>query len=298
MRYYICHGSNLQLLPENDRLHPSPEFLEWHNENVFVPRAMGNLATYLQQNLGRHLPEGWSCHREARLLTGELEEVLGYSPRADILLENAAMNKRLWVEFEVSRADPVANHAKFATAHLFKAQLEGDTFVAMVSPHVTRGRRILAFNTISLMRSIGMNAFQTVLLPQFGPEGIKALNMKSQVELAATALPLHAEVERVLSITREQGRSGEKRIFYASDIPQVILNVRQFNIDLLREPGHSLSRRRIRYFVCDPSSGRFAPSKFCAYEPAPLSTSEEYRSNSWNRTMTLETYLDIDQHEN
>jgi hypothetical protein len=28
----------------------------------------------------------------------------------------------LWIEFEVSRADPVANHAKFATAHLFQPQ--------------------------------------------------------------------------------------------------------------------------------------------------------------------------------
>jgi hypothetical protein len=29
-------------------------------------------------------------------------------------------SRRLWIEFEISRADPVANHAKFATAQLFQ----------------------------------------------------------------------------------------------------------------------------------------------------------------------------------
>ena len=33
---------------------------------------------------------------------------------ADVLLERVDGSRRLWVEFEVSRADPVANHAKFA----------------------------------------------------------------------------------------------------------------------------------------------------------------------------------------
>ena len=72
-----------------------------------------------------------------------LEALLGYRPRVDVLLEREDGSRRLWIEFEVSRADPVANHAKFATAHLFQPQAEADSFLAMVSPHVARGRRSL-----------------------------------------------------------------------------------------------------------------------------------------------------------
>ena len=46
----------------------------------------------------------------------------------------------------------------------------------MVSAHVVRGRRNLAVYTISLMRLIGMNAFQTLLLPACSGEEIKRLN--------------------------------------------------------------------------------------------------------------------------
>ena len=63
-----------------------------------------------------------------------LERMLGFAPRADVLLSRADGSTRLWIEFEISRADPVANHAKFATAHLFEPRTSGDTFVSMVSP--------------------------------------------------------------------------------------------------------------------------------------------------------------------
>src|SRR5262245_39790495 len=105
---------------------------------------MGSLTSYLQKTFIELCPPGWSCRHEVRLLPSELQHVLGYNPRADVLLERNDGARRLWIEFEVSRADPVANHAKFATAHLFKTQLQSDSFVAMVSPHVDRGRRNLA----------------------------------------------------------------------------------------------------------------------------------------------------------
>lgn len=63
-------------------------------------------------------PSGWTCRYEARVLTAHFESSLGYSPRADVCLENEDTSRRLWIEFEISRADLVANHAKFATAHL------------------------------------------------------------------------------------------------------------------------------------------------------------------------------------
>ena len=37
--------------------------------------------------------------------------MLGYAPQADILLLERKTGHRLWVELEISRADPVANHA-------------------------------------------------------------------------------------------------------------------------------------------------------------------------------------------
>jgi hypothetical protein len=45
----------------------------------------------------------------------------------------------------------------------------------MVSSHVDLGRRNLAANTILLMRCVGMNAFQTVLLPQFSPRELQRM---------------------------------------------------------------------------------------------------------------------------
>lgn len=104
-------------------------------------------------------PRGWSCEVEARVLDGRFEKLLGYAPQADVLLVSDDGLHRLWIKFEVSRADPVANHAKFATAHLFQPQRSTGTFVSMMSSHVARGRRNLAANTVLLMRRIGMKAF-------------------------------------------------------------------------------------------------------------------------------------------
>src|SRR5204862_2638977 len=126
---------------------------------------MGTLTTYLQSRFVSVCPAGWSCRHEVSILGRELEDLLGFSSRVDLLFEKLDGSRRLWIEFEVSRADPVANHAKFAAAHLFNPQGPTDAFVAMVSPHVTRGRRNLAATTIALMRHIGMDAFQTVLFP-------------------------------------------------------------------------------------------------------------------------------------
>ncbi len=71
---------------------------------------MPNLTKYLQQEFINHSPEGWICHKEKHLLSSKLENKLGYKPQADILMESIDKSKRLWIEFEISRADPVANH--------------------------------------------------------------------------------------------------------------------------------------------------------------------------------------------
>jgi hypothetical protein len=73
---------------------------------------MGYLAKYLQNALINRCPKGWKCHAEFKVFTPELERLLGFSPRGDVLLVNEQTGRRLWIEFEISRADPLANHAK------------------------------------------------------------------------------------------------------------------------------------------------------------------------------------------
>ena len=106
---------------------------------------MGNLTTHLQYAFAEQCPAGWSSRSEVKLLPAELNDLFGYSSRTDILLTKDDGSRRLWIEFEISRADPVANHAKFATAHLFSKQLQSDCFISMVSSHINRGRGNLVF---------------------------------------------------------------------------------------------------------------------------------------------------------
>lgn len=65
-------------------------------------------------------------------------------------------------------------------------------------------------------------------------------------------------------------------IDFAGTITEVLENARQWNRDLDTDEGKARwGRRLVTYFVYEPSSGTFAPSKFCAYvarqpEPGPL----------------------------
>lgn len=127
---------------------------------------MPALALYLQQEfLKRSLP-GWECLSEVCLLSRDLEQFLGYSPRADVLLQRTDHAKRLWIEFEISRADPVANHAKFATSHLFEPQRETDVFVSMISSHVQRDGTDSRFDgrraRLHLTQNLGMQEIRMI----------------------------------------------------------------------------------------------------------------------------------------
>jgi len=225
---------------------------------------MGNLTRYLQQQFEAHCPCGWSCGREVALLPPDLARSLGYAPRADVLFANG--EQRLWIEFEVSRADPVANHAKFATSHLFLPQSRGDTFVSMISSHVNRGRRNLAANTIHLMRRIGMTAYQTVLLPGLGPSEICRVNHLSVDEIDLGKEEIAEEIRRVFEITMKTADHGSLSLRRAPDITEVLRNVERWNRDVEKPALRALwGRRRIRYFVFDPFTKEFAPSKFCAF---------------------------------
>ena len=252
---------------------------------------MGSLATYLQRQSVDHPPPGWIGRREVSLLSPELGRLLGFSPQADVLLERADGSRRLWIEFEVSRADPVANHAKFASAHLFQPQLPADAFVAMLSPHVARGRRNLAATATFLMRAVGMAAHQTVLFPFLDPADVQRLNHAPPELIAARSLDVAAELDRAVAVAESRGRVAGASIHFAGDVLEVLLNARRWNDDIATPPGAALwGARAATYFVHDPTSGLFAPAKFCAY--VPLARPVAGAPLGW-QPMTVATYAAV-----
>jgi hypothetical protein len=167
----------------------------------------------------------------------------------------------------------VANHAKFATSHLFHPQSPIDRFLAMVSPHVTRGRRNLASNTIALMRQVGMKAYQTVLFPYMAPADVQRINQLSQDALFAQDLDVDREIERALAVTEPAISMANYDIHLVGDLLGVMLSLRRWNEDVTTEAGKRMwGRRTVTYFVFELESGLFAPSKFCAYSAVPTRT--------------------------
>src|SRR5579884_2094977 len=195
---------------------------------------MGSLTGYLQEQFRRRCPPGWSCRPEARLLPPELAALLGYTPRADVVLAHEADGRQLWVEFEVSR-------------------------------HVDRGRRNLAAGTILPMRQLGMSAVQTALYPALDGLTVQRLNQLPPGELRQKGPDAAPEIERALTVSTPQGTAGGHQIYFAGDVIEVLLNARMWNEQVATPEGRRLwGRRRIQYFVHVPYSGQFAPSKFCA----------------------------------
>jgi hypothetical protein len=258
---------------------------------------MGGLASYLQAEFAGRLPEGWRCRHEIPLLPVDLERLIGYAPRADVILERTDASRRLWIEFEVSRADPVANHAKFATAHLFTQQRPTEAFVSMVSAHVARGRRNLATNMIYVMRTLGMRAFQTTLLPHLAAKEVQRLNSISREALRGEQIPVEAEIERAIAITEPVSGYRDSNIYLAGEPVQALLNLRQWNNEIRTANCRAMwGRRTVKYFVADSCSGEFAPSKFCAYVPAYVGQTGHgaYFRPPTTMTMTIPLYCAVD----
>ena len=256
---------------------------------------MGALTTYLQEAFESCCPPGWSCRHEVGLLTPDLAHIMGFTPRVDVLLEKNDGTRRLWIEFEVSRADPVANHAKFATSHLFAPQPETDAFLSMVSSHVARGRHNLAACTIALMREVGMKAFQTVLLPALPGSEIKLLNHSTLEELRKQDLKIDNEIERALSVSEPIAEISERDFYYVANFFEVMENVRRWNLDMSNSGNRSLwGRRTIIYFVFDQAIQQFAPSKFCAYLPI-AKRSYGAQKNKFSLTMSVPFYTQLNQ---
>jgi hypothetical protein len=95
-----------------------------------------------------------------------------------------------------------------------------------------------------------------------------------------TDSPLFVRPSLLVSASREKvpvtvitpvGRWEQADVHFVGDLFEVLLNLRGWNDDMQTEEGRTAwGSRAVRYFVFDPNSGLFAPSKFCAYTPVLL----------------------------
>lgn len=253
-----------------------------------------NLAAHLQTALLADPPKGWiAVGREQRVLQPDTATALGFNPAADLAIENKATKQKLWLELEISRADPVANHAKFAVAHLAQGPKSSPAaiFVSMMSPHIATGRRRLGAHTISAMRRLDMLAYQTVLFPQLtGPE-IKELNHMPLVVLERECPPVAPEWDRVLRVANPIACADGHAILYVGDPAEVRWNIFAWNRAVESTDGALLwgglrGHRTVQHYVWSPTTKLFAPSKFAAYVPA-----------DGDLGMTMKRYVTLDESE-
>jgi hypothetical protein len=256
---------------------------------------MPYLARHLQNDFLASCPQGWTCQTEVKVVPAEVEQWLGYAPQADAMFQEVATGRRVWVELEISRADPVANHAKFATAHLLNPLPPQDTFVSMVSRHVDRGRSNLCAHTIGLMRAIGLRAFQTPLLPAIESSEIKRLNHLEISRLREEPLQTEGELRRMMSVSSVLGRALDNDIHFAANAVEVVYNIHRWNKDMSDpEQREHWGLRRVRYIAHDPRSGLFAPSKFASYVQLPDANRPVPRAQHTLTGMTVQSYAAID----
>jgi hypothetical protein len=220
------------------------------------------LAKRLQEQFSKQCPAGWRCFREHPVLESEFIQLLGYRPIADVMVENVTSGQRIWIEIEISRADPVANHAKFGSAHLLQPFPLQDTFVSLVSRHIAPGRANLAAHAIYMPRGIGLRAYQMPLFPELTGTEIKNLNHAKDSD----DLPPKIELRRLIQMTRGAGKFEGVEISFATNSFEVQLNLAQWNRDVSLSDRRQIWRcRPVKYFVTDSAFRTFAPCKFCAY---------------------------------
>jgi hypothetical protein len=143
------------------------------------------------------------------------------------------------------------------------------------------------------MRHIGMNAFQTLLLPHCEPMAIKRLNHLTTDRLESESIDARGELQRALLISEPLAMIGEHRIHFVGDLLEVICNLQRWNHEMRTALGQKLWKKRtVLYFVFDPTTRLFAPSKFCAYLDASHGSREKGERQKLLMTMTLYVTLD------
>ncbi len=250
----------------------------------------GKLAPYLAEAFRAHARGRWKGSTEYALLDATLARRLAMRPRADLLL-TAQDASRTFVEFEVSRADPVANQVKFLVAAQAGAFGDRDVLVCMLSPDIRRGKRSLSAEFGRHLRTAGMNAFTLSLLPGLSPREVRRLNQLSEAEIAHASLPVASEFERVLSVIEPRGEL-DHRIHFAGDVTDVVANIWAWN-DAMAGAGADLwAGRAAQFFAFDPLSRSFAPSKFCAFLPTARPGGPAAPP-----TMTMPTYMSLGERD-
>lgn len=248
------------------------------------------LARQLQERFATQCPTGWKCRRESPVLAAEFNRLLGYRPQADILLQSTTTSERIWIELEVSRADPVANHAKFASAHLVQPFPATDAFVSMVSRHIVPGRANLAAHAVFMLRQLGLRAFQMPLFPELDGSQIKDLNHNQSPSRPFPQL----DIKLLIDLTHGVGEADGVSVHYATNAFEVVLNASQWNRDMNKTDCMEIwGTRRLQYFVWDHKGGNFAPSKFCAYTLMPAASNGN--SVRGGVLMSIPLYTRVDQ---
>ena len=248
-----------------------------------------HLAECLQRRWVEAPPAGWAASREVGVISHAQSRMLGYQPKVDLMLRNLATSQRIWIELEVSRADPAANHMKFGSAHLLNPLPASDAFVSLVSRHIAPGRSNLAAHATWLLRANGLRAFQMPLLPELDAASIKQFN---QGERDLLELPT-PDLGEILLATEPVGSSEGSGIYRVTNRLEVILNIHQWNKDMAAKDARAVwGRRRVRYFVHDRISNLFAPSKFAAYTRIQKAPSAD-EPLPYNPAMTVRAYSKI-----
>jgi len=244
---------------------------------------MGALAARVAQGLADALPRKWTAQPEAPLLSAELAVRFGFASRADLLLSGPA-GERIVVEIEISRADPLANPAKYFLAMHAGALTSAHGFAGMLSSDVDVGRRNQCALFIQALRTQGYDAFQVALLPDVTPDRVRQLNHLDPSALDELRLPYRRELDRILKTLLPVGER-EHRIHFAGDPADVLANLWAWNAQVAGAGADNWGRRRVQFFVHDPRSRTFAPSKFCAFLPA-----RRPKGRTPPATMTMEVY--------
>lgn len=152
---------------------------------------MGQLAHWSAQVIGEAFVEELAPRGitpklsfEASVFPQALCEEIGYSPAADLLVEYPwdKGDVRIWMELEVSRADPVANPAKFLVAFSERSPLPGEVFVFAISQAIQKGRAALCRRFVEMMHARGFPVRTEEYLPSATEHLIARLNVRAREE--------------------------------------------------------------------------------------------------------------------
>jgi hypothetical protein len=117
------------------------------------------------------------------------------------------------------------------------------------------------------MRSAGLPAFQVALLPTLTPLQVQRSNHDEVLAREVALEHGKSELNRLLAVVEPRG-VREHRIHFVGDAPDVLTNCWAWNEEMGGPSTALWKPRAFQFFVADPRSGLFAPSKFCAFMPA------------------------------